>query len=157
LDLYVIGWGILALYAIFSPEHINIFIPLFLWRFMEYAAIAIYQRVFRAGFPRRIERQPELFNLGYRALLIDLINYLNFALLFAAFYRANPLQFNPPLISGRDALHFSIVTMVTLGYGDITAIGCMRLFIVMEALFGIFLLAILIGVLIGQRVLYRRE
>ena len=53
------------------------------------------------------------------------------------------------------ALYFSIITMTTVGFGDISPITrCTRILVASEALFGIFMLAVLLGVLLGQRRLY---
>jgi len=49
--------------------------------------------------------------------------------------------------------YFSMVTLTTLGYGDITPITMTaRSFVILEAMTGQFYLAILIASLIGRRV-----
>ncbi|MDC9728379.1 MAG: potassium channel family protein [Methyloprofundus sp.] len=49
--------------------------------------------------------------------------------------------------------YFSMVTLTTLGYGDITPINMLaRSFVILEAIVGQFYLAILIASLIGQRI-----
>src|ERR1043165_8611994 len=119
LDLYIISWSVIMVITLLTPEHIAFFVPLFIWRFWEYTAIATYQRVFRSGFPPRLERRPEEFRLGYRALLVDAINYLTFIIMFAALYHAHGSKFNPQITNARDAVYFSVATMTTLGHGDI--------------------------------------
>lgn len=56
-----------------------------------------------------------------------------------------------------DAVYFSFTTIITVGYGDITAVGDLRWLVIFQMCFGIFMIAIIIGVLVGQSVLYRRE
>ena len=46
--------------------------------------------------------------------------------------------------------YFSMVTLTTLGYGDITMTA--RVFVVLEAIMGQFYIAILIANLIGRRI-----
>lgn len=156
LDVLALGWLTIAFLGLKHPEHIAIWTPLFLWRFSEYVASGFYQRVFGAGFPRRMEANPEPYRMGFRALQIDIVNYIAFAMMFAAIYRAVPDQFGPSRPdSPMHALYFSIITMTTVGFGDITpATDCTRILVAVEALFGIFMIAVLLGVLIGQRRLY---
>lgn len=156
LDAVALGWLAVAWKALRSPEEIEFWTPFFLWRMTEYVASGFYQRVFGAGFPQRMEPNPEPYRMGFRALQIDIVNYISFAMMFAAVYRAVPGQFGPSQPdSVASALYFSIVTMTTLGFGDIAPLtGCARILVAFEALFGIFMLAILLGVLLGQRRLY---
>lgn len=156
LDAVALGWLAMAWRALRSPEEIAFWTPFFLWRIAEYVASGFYQRVFGAGFPQRMEPNPEPYRMGFRALQIDIVNYVAFAMMFAAAYRAVPGQFGPSQPdSFASALYFSIVTMTTLGFGDIAPLtGCARILVAFEALFGIFMLAILLGVLLGQRRLY---
>ena len=157
LDLYIVIWCEIAVMALLVPDRIVVYIPILILRFWEYTAIAIYQRVFRAGFPPRLERRPEEFRLGYRALLVDVINYLTFATMFAALYHAHGEKFSPPITTVRDALYFSVSTMTTLGHGDILPLGCARWMVLVQVLFSFFMVAIILGVLIGRRILYTRE
>jgi len=57
-----------------------------------------------------------------RLLLVALFNYIEIAFWFAALYRtaAGSFECNISLASRSTALYYSLVTMVTLGYGDIT-------------------------------------
>ena len=159
LDTYILSWGAMAIVALSRPvEEIFFWTPLFLWRFIEYTSIIIYQRIFAAGFPQYTEPDPERFYMGYRALIIDVVNYLQFVLIFATIYRANGTHFAPNSInSASDAIYFSVITMATVGYGDITPLHCMRTVALVQILFGIFMLAIIVGVLLGRRVLYPRN
>ena len=155
LDTYILSWGTLAVMVLkWSAEETYFWTALFLWRFIEYTSIIIYQRIFRAGFPQRLEADPARAYLGYRAIIIDVVNYIQFALMFAVVYWGNRMYFSPKITSAFDAVYFSIVTMATVGYGDITPLGCMRVVALVQILFGIFMIAIIVGVLLGQRVLY---
>lgn len=77
IDLYILGWGSIAIIALQNPEQMEFWKPIFYWRFLEYTSIIIYQRIFRAGFPQRVEAEPEQLRLRYRALLVDVVNISN--------------------------------------------------------------------------------
>jgi len=150
LDLYILSWSVLAITALYTPGQIALFVPLFAWRLWEYVAIIIYQRVFRAGFPRRMETDASEYRLRYRPLFVDVVNYITFALISASIYWANHTYFGPnALTSPADALYFSIVTMTTIGYGDFTPRACLRWVAVTQVSLGIFIIVIVIATLIG--------
>ncbi len=50
-----------------------------------------------------------------------------------------------------DALYFSIITAVTVGYGDLTPLGWSRPFAAMEGILGFFLFAVLISKFVSQK------
>ncbi len=53
-------------------------------------------------------------------------------------------------------LYFSFVTITTLGYGDISPVGSLaRMLAILEAIFGMFYIAILVASLVGMQVSYR--
>ncbi|MEK7099235.1 MAG: hypothetical protein AAB916_01815, partial [Patescibacteria group bacterium] len=68
LDAVALGWSAIAWRALHFPEEIAFWTPFFLWRFGEYIASGFYQRVFGAGFPQRMEPNPEPYRMGFRAL-----------------------------------------------------------------------------------------
>ena len=159
IDGYILfWWGVISIVALFSPAKIGFFIPLFIWRILEYTSIIIYQRAFRAGFPQVIRGEDGRSLFGYRALFVDVLNYLIFAGIFAAYYHGNAWLIEPNLKSPGEAFYFSIITMATVGYGDFKPLGHLRWVVMLQVLLGIFILVIIIGLLIGQRTLYvRRE
>lgn len=156
LDFYALSWLAISWAALQSPDYRAIWMPLFMWRGWEYIASAFYQRVFGAGFPQRMEPAPENHRMGYRALMIDIINYFALAMMFATMYRATATQFGPVKPdTPANAFYFSIVVMTTLGLGDIApTTECGRLMVAAEVLFGIFMVAIFVSILIGRRVFY---
>ena len=57
-----------------------------------------------------------------------------------------------------DGTYFSFVTLTTLGYGDISPVTPVARFLVyMEAIVGVFYMAILVASLIGMRVSARQS
>ncbi|WP_163832319.1 potassium channel family protein [Spartinivicinus ruber] len=81
-------------------------------------------------------------------------SYVGIGLLFSGLYRwtsmANKQAFSRPFESTIDSIYFSIVTLTTLGYGDITPKSDMAKVLVMfETLTGVIFLAIMIGLIIS--------
>ena len=80
--------------------------------------------------------------------------YISVASIFAAIYRYLSLwtdnAFNQPIASTLDAFYFSVVTMTTLGYGDIHPVSNLaKGLVIVEVLSGVMLLAIMVGVAIS--------
>jgi voltage-gated potassium channel Kch len=87
--------------------------------------------------------------------------YLLFALLFASFYQFFGALISPFLngVSGHptasDTLYFSVITLATVGYGDITPESSLaRALVVAEALLGQLYLVSIVAAVVSR---YRRE
>ena len=103
-----------------------------------------------SGMMSQVWRMRELAN----RLISTFFAYLGIMLLFAGVYRLvsyhSPKVFDRPIESTVDAIYFSTITITTLGYGDIRPTEPLtKVITAIEALIGIFLLAILIGLSIG--------
>ncbi|WP_292436152.1 potassium channel family protein [Methylobacter sp.] len=76
------------------------------------------------------------------------------AILFAALFRYqsvwNPGAFDRPIETTLDSFYFSVVTLATVGYGDIHPVGSVaKILVIIEVLLGILLLAIMVGAAIS--------
>ncbi|MEC8428037.1 MAG: ion channel [Pseudomonadota bacterium] len=105
---------------------------------------------FISGFIERLQRVPMLVD---RVLAVFMV-YISVASIFAAIYRYLSLwtdnAFNQPIASTLDAFYFSVVTMTTLGYGDIHPVSNLaKGLVIVEVLSGVMLLAIMVGVAIS--------
>jgi hypothetical protein len=147
LDVYVLVWLGLASFSLVSPSHFELLSPLFVLRLWEYISIILYQTLFR-GLPIRDDAG---YRFGARSLVVGVLNFVAFAIIFAAVYRAYSDSFDPPLTSAREALYFSVVTMTTLGYGDITPCGSMQWVAMAQVFLGLFIVVILFGTFIGAQ------
>lgn len=85
-------------------------------------------------------------NLFY--LLISII--LIFSTLFY-FLNSSGNGTNKPNLKFYDALYFSVATISTLGYGDISPVGFSKFLVMIEVLFGLSLTAVLIGKISSER------
>ncbi len=90
------------------------------------------------------------------AMVVYLLLGIAFAMLFELGYRMDPETFTN--VAGltkpermAEMVYFSLVTMTTLGYGDISPVGGMvRILAVMEAVVGQFFVAAVVGVLVSR-------
>lgn len=101
-------------------------------------------------------------------ILATVAVYLIVAMLFAQIYLLllewNPASFNldvaartPPQLQG-DLVYFSLITLATVGYGDILPVTQVaRSFAVFEATVGQFYIAVVVAVFVGMYAAQRRE
>jgi len=84
--------------------------------------------------------------------MFSLIGVLGVITSFAFVYHATGLNIsgNWSSVTFRDAWYFSAVTWTTLGYGDFSPVGDVRIFAVIEALLGYLFTAIIIGVFVTR-------
>ena len=97
------------------------------------------------------------------AICIYMLLGLIWTLLYLLLAQTTPGAFNglpqaPWLENFAAGVYFSFVTITTLGYGDISpALPVARFFVIMEAIVGVFYMAILVASLIGVRMSARDE
>jgi hypothetical protein len=76
-----------------------------------------------------------------------------FAYFWIGFIPGNGLQFSGKVASFSECFYFSVVTVTTLGYGDVTPVGFARIIASGEAIFGL----IYVGYAISQVVSFKQE
>ena len=98
-----------------------------------------------------IDTRRLVFDPG-RIVLLGLVNYLELILGFAVIYTANLGCLRETTQKGfkavescGDALYFSVITQLTIGYGDISPTGWLRLAASLQGLAGVVLLVLLVG------------
>lgn len=89
-----------------------------------------------------------------RALILLVLNYASIAVGFAALYQlTGTITYSYPETAPKtpmDFLYFSIVTITTLGYGDMRPTGQGRQFVCVEALSGLFLLVLILAAILPE-------
>jgi hypothetical protein len=134
--------GIWIEYAGFDYLHLLILIGFYLW-----ATWLAAKQVLFTG--------PIDWNKIVGAICIYLLMGLVWALSYLLIAQAIPNAFNgleqlPWYNNFADAAYYSFVTLTTLGYGDISPVAPIARFLVyMEAIFGVFYMAILVASLVG--------
>jgi hypothetical protein len=163
-EAWVLGWTVIALVVlvlvsgILDPLGWSRYIVLTIGFYRTYE-LAVYQInvTFLAEYrnkKRRREDQsvPQYALHGYRRLvLMSIHNYIEVLLWFAAIYAAFSDQFH--IVNGDislnnivGALYFSVVTMTTLGYGDITPLDWVGAALVgLQVVIGVFLTLIVLA------------
>ncbi|MCE9603231.1 MAG: potassium channel family protein [Gemmatimonadetes bacterium] len=88
--------------------------------------------------------QTLIISSAVRTLVLSMINYLELIICFAILYESMPHQ-----LAGAndwtDALYFSVVTQLTIGYGDVTPIGPAKAVAAVQALFTFAFTVLLLG------------
>lgn len=104
------------------------------------------------------ERIPPVLS-SRRLLVLALHNYLEIVLWFAFAYAVFEERFQNSseiLTSSVGSFYFSVVTMTTLGYGDVTPRDSLtRLLVTSQTLLGVFMALVVVGWMVG--LLPRRE
>lgn len=82
-----------------------------------------------------------------RSVVFTLVTFFQLAASFAVFFAALPaVNFSGPELNSWSALYFSIVTIATVGYGDIAPAGALsRLLVAIEIAIGVFFLATIVS------------
>ena len=96
---------------------------------------------------------PTLVYSKERTVLLGFVNYVEVIMLFACLYLTHSEWFRQPsqdfskgINSATDAIYFSGVTQLTVGYGDISPVDqTARHFVLLQALLGLVLLLVLVG------------
>jgi len=134
----------------------SLHIPL-LWGYAAFFALSFlyvgFRTVVLSTFSELIGKAREISSLFDRVFSIFII-YLLVALMFSSIYRFlshwEPSSFNAPLESWMDSMYFSVVTITTLGYGEIHPTQAIsKILVVSEVLLGLLLLVVMLGTAIS--------
>ncbi len=122
-------------------------------------SIAAIGCVVGIGPPLLVRRIFQRREFEFADVAAALCAYLELGLFFSFLYGAldllttNPFFAQGPSTEASDYLYFSFVTMLTLGYGDLTpATDLGRVLVIMETLIGQIFLVVLVAYLVGSMV-----
>jgi len=154
----LISLGLALLAVVFRWAHY--FYQFDLWLILEHSGNILFWAYIAVRMLKFILSQSNITaELIYAAVAVYFIFGLAWASVYQVIEISNPSSFS---MSNAEAStqnfifqmwYFSMVTLTTLGYGDISPITMTaRVFVVLEAIMGQFYLAVLIASLIGRRV-----
>jgi voltage-gated potassium channel Kch len=140
--------------ALVSPAVLALWLRETLGPFAALAWIAFCLYVIGRLFATVLSRHTALVDRIFASLSVYLLIAMTFAYLHLLVYRLNPEAYHfpsPPVGEGvGDMLYFSLVTILTLGYGDIVPVNPFaRMLTVTEAFIGAFFIAILVARLVS--------
>ena len=152
-----------GLHVALASDGVGIAMQLFAIAFLAYAIVAILRVVFTD--------QRVTYNTIAAALCVYLLLSILWASVYAALEIVEPGSFSltaaetdlipsaeSPDEFSRQALYYSLVTMTTLGYGDIAPkTPPARMFAAMQAVMGQIYLAVLVARLVGLHIVHARE
>ena len=153
---FLISFSLALLTVVF--RWIHYFYQLDLWLILEHGTNILFWSYIAVHLLKFILHQHIITaELIYAALAVYFIFGLAWASIYQVIEISNPASFS---ISNADSTkqnfifqmwYFSMVTLTTLGYGDISPISMVaRVFVVLEAILGQFYIAVLIASLIGR-------
>ena len=164
LIIFTFLWAVAWLTSYKAASILAFVVIAALWAFVLFlallAAIAIYAPEYKARVSFRFSNYLARFNpskfqtLGFVAFSYAMTIYL-FAIVFRAICNFDKSAFNPTIDSLGTATYFSIVTIATVGYGDIVPTsGFARLMVSFEILgglaYGVFFLSVIASFLREQ-------
>ncbi len=80
-------------------------------------------KILRTYYLVRLARDEHSFFARYQAMITSVLNFFVFLAIMTAIVFVAEAQANPAINTYIDALYFTVATLTTTGYGDITAIG----------------------------------
>ncbi len=122
-----------------------------IWRILDISAYAQRVVIFDRYIPVAMgAAQPEhVIGSKERVIVMSFINYLETGLCYAMLYfllpNAEVGQAGTPINTGQDALYFSFVTQLTIGYGDFTPRGDARWIAISQGFLGTMYLTVVIA------------
>lgn len=122
-----------------------------IWRILDISAYAQRVVIFDRYIPVAMgAAQPEhVIGSKERVIVMSFINYLETGLCYAMLYfllpNAEVGQAGTPISTGQDALYFSFVTQLTIGYGDFTPRGDARWIAISQGFLGTMYLTVVIA------------
>jgi len=103
------------------------------WRIVNILSIAVNMALFD-GLRRK---SPHVMASAVRTIILTSINYIEVIACFGVAYAAFPSLLKHADDRFADALYFSAITQLTIGYGDVVPSGIGRLVAVIQGMFGL--------------------
>jgi len=148
IEYYIFGWFVAEILALPTIGTSNWLDKLILfcavYRLLDILQVTMNVNLFGR---LRIDVEPESVAFLARTVVLSVWNFIEAMILFGLVYRANiHLLNNAKTIC--DALYFSVVTQLTIGYGDLTPTSYLRAIIAAQGVLGF-----LVGIFAVSRVI----
>lgn len=145
IEIYIISWFITEL-VLLAVAELEAGWPLWIPRVLAVIRIFdIFQSSVNLGvFDQLRARGQLMISNAVRTLVLSFLNYLELLVLFGILYTT----ILPSLIGAEtwaDALYFSIVTQLTIGYGDIRPVGVARFVSALQGLIAVAFTILILG------------
>ncbi|PCI89610.1 ion transporter [Candidatus Kaiserbacteria bacterium] len=101
---------------------ISLFSPLFIGN-LALLRVLRSLKILRTYYLLHLAKKESKFLFHYSNTIESLLNFLVFLAIMTIIVFVAEAQFNPHINSYLDALYFTVSTLTTTGYGDVTAIG----------------------------------
>ena len=148
IELYVIAWLVIELAMLARVDHMH---SPWVWLVRALAGCRIIDivqaTVSLTVFDQlRATRGHRIASIS-RTLVLSFVNFAELLACFAVLYASAPTSFDPdhPLNGCLNALYFSVVTQLTIGYGDILPLGAARALVAVQSVVGIVFTVLIFG------------
>jgi len=101
---------------------ISLFAPLFVGN-LALLRVLRSLKILRTYYIANLVKKQSKTVAQYHATVISILNFLVFLAIMTAIVFVAEAQFNPQINNYLDALYFTVATLTTTGYGDVTAAG----------------------------------
>lgn len=126
LRLWIAPRRLVFIFNIFSIIDLLVVLSLFApFLVGNFALLRILRsfKILRTYYLVEIARKESITVARYQATITSVLNFVVFLAIMTAIVYVAEAQYNPQINSYIDALYFTVATLTTTGYGDVTAAG----------------------------------
>jgi preprotein translocase subunit SecY len=149
VDAYVLAWLLALVLLGLLAYHVEGIVRIVcstiaVWRLLEIVSYSAHNVL---G-----ESTPQAFQSYRRTVVLAVANFIEVAAAFAVIYAAGKSRLQPPVsrpLDAMDPFYFSLITQLTVGYGDCKPTGWLRGIAMLQAVTGTLLLIAILSRFVG--------